>query len=138
MDGVGWKRICCCIDFSDESRAALRVAVDLCRRFGAELTLLHVEDRRARSEAAVTPQLTDWLKDAERAGVKVAAAHEHGDPKDRIIQYADEKRVDLVVMGTKGSTGRDRVLVGSVAENVVRRSHCPVLTVHSDWQPPAA
>jgi universal stress protein A len=138
MQGVGWKRLCCCVDFSEESRNALRVAVDLCRRFGAELTLLHVEDRREPPASVTSPLLREWQEEAERSGVRVSAAHEHGDPKDRIVQYAHDQHVDLVVLGTRGSTGRDRVLAGSVAENVVRRARCPVLTVHAEWSPAPA
>ena len=141
MQGVGWRRLCCCVDFSEQSRVALRVAVDLCRRFGAELMLLHVEDRRAHApsaESASSDRLAEWGREAEGSGVRVVAAHEHGDPKDRIVQVAQERGVDLVVLGTKGSTGRDRVLAGSVAENVVRRATCPVLSVHADWAPAPA
>lgn len=135
MEGIGWKRLCCPVDFSEQSRAAMRVAVDLCRRFGAELTLLHVTDRRQKlaPDAVPAPRMDEWRRDAETAGVRVAAEEEHGDPKERIVEYANDHGFDLVVMGTKGSTGRDRVLAGSVAENVVRRARCPVLTVHADW-----
>ena len=53
-----------------------------------------------------------------------------GMPADEIVQYADEHAIDLIVMGTHGREGVMRVVLGSVAETVVRRARCPVLTVH--------
>lgn len=129
MNSITWKRICCPVDFSPESRAALRVAVDLCRRFGAELTLLHVEDpsHPAGNEAAA------WRTEVEAAGVKAVSATTQGDPKTAIAAFADHGAFDAVVMGTHGRTGRAHSLVGSVAESTVRSARCPVTVVHADW-----
>src|SRR5690242_8024631 len=137
MAELAWSKVLCPIDFSEESRAALRVAVDLARRFGAELTLFH-------ADANVTTMLTDadeqhgelatWKREAEGLGATtVRTATRAGDPQLAIVEHAQAGRFDLVVMGTHGRTGRDRSLMGSVAENVVRRSPVPVLTVHADW-----
>lgn len=131
MIEIGWKKICCPVDLSDESRAALRVATDLCRRFGADLTLLHVEEGGA---PGVDGSLARWKQEAAAAGVtRVATEETRGDPKTAIAEYANAGGFDLVVMGTHGRTGRTHALVGSVAENTVRQARCPVLVVHAEW-----
>jgi nucleotide-binding universal stress UspA family protein len=73
------------------------------------------------------------LEPAHRAGVKVDAVVDEGHPADRIVVRATSGTVDLVVMGTHGLRGFERFMLGSVAEKVLRRSTCPVMTV-----PPAA
>jgi nucleotide-binding universal stress UspA family protein len=142
-----WKRICCPIDFSDASRAAMEVACDLARRFGATLTLLHaypvpgytfpdgsvVASPRMLQELAdqANRHLADWQRDALQAGapaVRVETAV--GDPASEIVAWAQDKGADLLVLGTHGRTGLEHALMGSVAERVVRRARCPVLTVH--------
>jgi nucleotide-binding universal stress UspA family protein len=129
MNPIAWKKICCPVDFSPESRAALRVAVDLCRRSGAELTLLHVED--PGHPAANQPAA--WLGEVAAAGVRAVTATTQGDPKAAIAAFADQGAFDAVVMGTHGRTGRAHSLVGSVAESTVRAARCPVMVVHADW-----
>ena len=130
MKEIAWKKICCPIDFSEESRAALRVAADVARRFGAELTVLHVGDG-ARPEEAT--ELQTWSKDAVDGTVRPATAEAEGDPKTAIAEYANAHGFDAIVMGTHGRTGRAHALVGSVAENTVRQARCPVMVVHSEW-----
>jgi universal stress protein A len=139
MVEIPWRKILCPVDYSSESRAALRVAIDLCRRFGASLALLHVRDRAgpriAPPEEAQAGTLADFRRDAEEAGVAPVAAEEvDGDPRVDIASRAASGGYDLVVMGTHGRTGRDRALVGSVAESTVRSTRCPVLVVHPGWQ----
>jgi universal stress protein A len=129
MRPLTWKKICCPVDFSEESRAALRVAVDLCRALGAELTLLHVED----PGHAWSEELAAWTRNAEDAGVSATSARVPGDPKTAISGYANSAGFDAVVMGTHGRTGRARALVGSVAESTVRGARCPVMVVHAEW-----
>jgi universal stress protein A len=127
---IPWKKICCPIDLSEESRTALRVAADLCRRFGAALTLVHVDEGGHPAGNA----LATWRKEAEAAGASLVTAEEtSGDPKTVISEYANQRGFDLVVMGTHGRTGREHSLVGSVAENTVRRARCPVMVVHGGW-----
>ncbi len=135
MAELAWRRILCPMDFSEESRAALRVAADLCRRLGASLTLLHVRERaeaRLGAEDGGSERLPDWRRDAESLGVPVEVEELDGDPTLAIAERADTG-FDLVVMGTHGRTGRERDLAGSVAESTVRRAHTPVLAVHGDW-----
>jgi nucleotide-binding universal stress UspA family protein len=130
MHEIAWRKVCCPVDFSRESRAALEVAVDLCRRLGAELTILHVEepdraDRGAESDA--------WLEEAAHAGIVVRSAVTRGDPKMAIAEWAEASGFDAIVMGTTGWTGRAHALVGSVAESTLRQAHCPVMVIHEEW-----
>jgi nucleotide-binding universal stress UspA family protein len=147
MRTAEWKRICCPIDFSDASRAAMELAADLARRFGAELVLLHaypvpgytfpdgsvVASPRMMQELAdqAARHLGEWRGDAEKLGApRVSVATAVGDPAGEILDYAAEQHVDVLVLGTHGRTGLEHALLGSVAERVVRRSRIPVLTVH--------
>ena len=147
MPNADWKRICCPIDFSDASRAAMEVAADLARRTGAELVLLHaypipgytfpdgsvVASPRMMQDLADQAErhLEEWraqavqLVGAPRVGTQKAV----GEPAAEIVSFAKTGGVDLLVVGTHGRTGLEHALMGSVAERVVRRAHCPVLTV---------
>jgi nucleotide-binding universal stress UspA family protein len=131
MHEIVWRKVCCPVDFSRESRAALEVAVDLCRRLGAELTILHVEDQG--DERHGHGALDAWMEDAARLGVRALAATTSGDPKTAIARWTQRHRFDAIVMGTHGWTGRARALVGSVAENTVRHAVCPVMVIHEGW-----
>jgi nucleotide-binding universal stress UspA family protein len=149
MRAAVWKRICCPVDFSDASRGAMEVGADLARRFGAELVLLHaypvpgytfpdgsvVASPRMMQELAdqAARHLGEWGKAAEALGnTQVSTATAVGEPAAEIVRYAVEQGVDLLVLGTHGRTGLEHALMGSVAERVVRRARCPVLTVRSD------
>ena len=68
----------------------------------------------------------------EEVGVEVESLVLEGKPAEKIVEYAEENDIDLIVMGTMGKSGLDRILLGSVAERVVRISHTPVLVVRSD------
>ncbi|HEX9290237.1 MAG TPA: universal stress protein [Anaeromyxobacteraceae bacterium] len=140
MAELAWKKVLCPVDFSEESRSALRVAVDLARRFGAELTLFHADTNAnvstvLKDAESADGELAAWKREAEAQGIaSVKTASRAGEPQLAIVDQADQGGFDLVVMGTHGRTGRDRSLIGSVAENVVRRSRVPVLTVHAEWK----
>jgi nucleotide-binding universal stress UspA family protein len=130
MHEIAWKKVCCAVDASEESRAALRVAADLCRRLGAELTLLHVDDPEAADEG----RAAGWRDEAATAaGVPTRTVETRGDPKTAIAEWSNAHDVDAIVMGTHGRTGRAHALVGSVAESTMRRARCPVMIVHADW-----
>jgi nucleotide-binding universal stress UspA family protein len=152
MPKADWKRICCPIDFSDTARAAMEVAVDLAKRFGAELLLLHaypipgytfpdgsvVASPKMLEELAEQAErhLGEWKRDAEALGApRVTIAKASGEPATEVVSFAAEQGIDLLVMGTHGRTGFTHALLGSVAERVVRRATCPVLTVRL---PPSA
>jgi nucleotide-binding universal stress UspA family protein len=152
MANADWKRICCPIDFSDASRAAMEVAADLARRHGADLVLLHaypipgytfpdgsvMASPKMMQELAEQAQrhLEEWRADAERIvqAPRVSVEKAIGEPASEIVSYATDSGVDLLVLGTHGRTGLEHALMGSIAERVVRRAHCPVLTV----RPPPA
>lgn len=134
------------IDFSDASREALSVAVELARAFDASLTLLHVWEipasvaleAPALSADVVTPieevaaeQLEAELARVAREVPGATAVLRSGAAWERILDVAREKNADLVVVGTHGRTGVRRALLGSVAEKVVRTCPVPVLTVRS-------
>ncbi|HET9553035.1 MAG TPA: universal stress protein [Anaeromyxobacteraceae bacterium] len=146
MARADWKRILCPIDFSDASRSALETAADLARRSGASLTLFHaypvpgytfpdgsfVASSKMLEELAdqAKRHLDEWKGIATGLGVaSVDAATAVGEPAHEIVAFAKEKGSDLVVVGTHGRTGLQHALMGSVAERVVRKAPCPVLTV---------
>lgn len=141
-----WKRICCAVDFGEPSRLAMEHAAELARRFGAELTLVHVAGAPppAASNVLVSSRtvtrvraredeetLARWRAELEaRAGLPVGARALAGDAAEEILRHAREEACDLVVVGTHGRTGLPRLVMGSVSERVARRSACPVLVVH--------
>ncbi len=137
---MAWNRICCAIDFSEPSRLAMLEAADLARRFESELTLLHVYEPPSPQSAEMPPELLEdeprdvdasmerWRAEANRvAGRAVNSTVLSGKPAAEIVQYARARGFDLLVVGTHGRTGLGHVLLGSVAERVVREASCPVL-----------
>lgn len=112
-------------DFSDSSGAALGVAAGYARALHARLHILHVF---SSSEVAVTRLLADAAA-AVGPDVPVTVSGAGGDPAEEILRYAARHPVDLIVVGTHGHTGVSRMLIGSVAERVVRGARCPVLVV---------
>jgi nucleotide-binding universal stress UspA family protein len=127
------------IDFDDASMAALTYARALARNFGARLHVLHVMENvflRAMAndpraiQAGVTRRLHDVLSPDDREALHAVALVRKSDaPADEIVKYAREENVDLIVMGTHGRPGVAHLLMGSVAEKVVRTAPCPVMTV---------
>jgi universal stress protein A len=127
MNGPNVREILFPTDFSAVSVAAGRTAADFARHFGARLHVLHVVPSGFGIEA---PHVA--LKGAMTAlgnGLTVTSLVETGLTAPVIVGYAQTHRIDLIVMGTHGRTGFSHVLLGSVAEAVVRRAPCPVLTV---------
>ncbi len=137
-----WKKICCAVDFSDPSRLALEQAADLAQRYEAELVLVHVYDaQRDVTTSLVAPaeqalvatrelqgKLEGWRREAELlAGRPVTAKFLVGDPAGELVRFANEALAELIVMGTHGRGGLKRLVLGSVAEQVVRKAACPVL-----------
>ena len=142
---ISLKRILVPSDFSVCSDAAVRYGLELARKFGATLHLLHVVQDPASqpwgAEGFGVPLLevvAEWQKDAkvrlrnaipqeDRANAVVACTI--ASPFPEILRYAAENDIDLIVMGTHGRGGVSHMLLGSIAEKVVRRAPCPVLTV---------
>jgi nucleotide-binding universal stress UspA family protein len=114
-------------DFSDTAQAAVRVARTYAAALSAGVHLLHIA---ARDEQATTALLTDEAN-AFGPGIGVTTAVRFGDPAHAIAEYARGHGIELIVMGTHGRTGVSRALLGSVAERVVRKAPCPVLTVRT-------
>jgi len=138
-----YARILAPIDFSIQSEAGLRVAADLARRFDAGLELIHAVDiptlpelygpsagplvdvKRATDAAMAT---IETLAAPLRHDVTVATSTSVGGAVHTILEAA-EPDTDLIVMPTHGYSGLDRLLMGSVAEGVLRRARCPVLLI---------
>lgn len=140
---IDLRRILVPIDFSETSDAALRYGVALARAFSARLYLLHVPEHPGGSAKAEYPiglidtiqnaahdRLGNLLSEAETRDLMPTFVMRLGKPCDAIPEYAAEHKIDLIVMGTHGREGVARVMLGSVAEKVVRKAPCPVLTVH--------
>lgn len=142
------KRILFPTDFSSFAREGEHYACALARQFTAELHLLNViEELPPVAPVPGAPLLFmggidpgNLRQEAEQAlqafpdatwgkGLPVVRAVRVGSPFVEIIRYAREQDIDLIVLGTHGRTGLSHVLLGSVAERVVRKAPCPVLTV---------
>jgi len=138
-------RILCPTDFSGPSTEALELAIEFARRFDAELVLFHAHEMPAyvfpdsvMPAAPTVLQQLEEVADAElrrsaarvrECGVPVRIASAMGAQDLEICRYAEEMHADLIIMGTHGRTGLRHALLGSIAEKVVRRAPCPVLTV---------
>jgi len=132
------KNVLVATDFSAASDAALMYGRALARRFGATLHLLHVADNPFLRPTIADPYalasatdrlLHERLTEDDRAGGARAVMKTSDRPPDTITEYARTSAIDLIVMGTHGRGAMSRLLVGSVAERVVRTAPCPVLTV---------
>lgn len=129
-------------DFSETSDAAVQYAVALARQFAASLDFLYVGDR-AKEEleselpfgsdgqvaADVKDRLLGMLSPADHLALHPRFFVRAGTPAAEIVRVADQQHADLIVMGTHGRGFVAHMLMGSVAEQVVRTAPCPVLTV---------
>jgi nucleotide-binding universal stress UspA family protein len=143
-------RVLVATDFSAISSAALAYGISMSEQFNASLQLLHVADNlalrniTAEGFLAVMPELQRDLEQSARRQLDalIATIRTRGPIPDghvivsnataeAIVTHALEAGIDLIVIGTHGHGGMSRLLLGSVAERVVRTAHCPVLTVHN-------
>ncbi|WP_227134465.1 universal stress protein [Halorubellus salinus] len=135
-----YERILVPTDGSVGSAHVALQAIDLAETYGATIHVLHVVDESVRTFVAGfgdESELDDRGKAAVERVAAMARAHdvdvvtaiEDGDPARRIVDYADEIDADVIVSGTHGRSGVERRLIGSVAERLVRRARCPVMTV---------
>ena len=145
---MSFQKILVPVDFSDHSAKALEFALELAAAFKARIELLHCYqlspaalspygmvlpesfDREVREAAA--RRLGEWRDTVAARGVEVGAHLSSMLPSLAITDTADELKADLVVMGTRGLSGLKHVLLGSVAERVLRTARCPVLTVKAE------
>jgi nucleotide-binding universal stress UspA family protein len=126
-------------DFSPHSEAAFQVAYALAREQGARLIALHVAVPPVvmyDEKGALLPKTKDYREVAKETlatllapGIKLEQRIEEGEVGVAILRTADEIKADFIVMGTQGRTGLDRLLIGSVASDVLRKASCPVVTV---------
>jgi nucleotide-binding universal stress UspA family protein len=141
------KRILAPTDFSAHSEYAVRFACALAERLGAELHLINVlsEIIPAGPDPLLMPIMPPqfYQENEERAKetlrkllepswgkpAAVTTAVQWGSPVEAIVDYAQDQRIDLIVIATHGRTGLSHVLLGSVAERIVREAPCPVLTI---------
>jgi nucleotide-binding universal stress UspA family protein len=140
------KKILFAADFSEGSSNSLPYAVDLAKRYGAKLYLVHVIYDIAKTSGSYVPHvsLDELYRDMEKTAkadlekcfieeMRACKDVEHvvlkGTPYEEISRFAEENKIDLIVIGTHGRKGLDRMLFGSTAEQVVRHAPCPVLTV---------
>jgi len=150
------RKILCPIDFSDACRSALAMACEWAERLGAELHLLHVAEGLSNPYPYLGPPFNEamawessirqkarealeaWPLPEGHSARKVIRELRSGSPIVQIAEYAHEIKCELIVMGTHGRRGLSHLLLGSVAENVVRRAPCSVLTVRPSETPDAS
>lgn len=140
-------------DFSTSADRALAYAVYLADRFGASLQLLHVVDELDSERYGITEaddqtvSLREQIRTEAHERLRTIAPEESpvdvetnvslhlgGDVADAIHEYIEDRDIDLVAMGTHGRQGIDRLMLGSVADALLRRAPCPVMTVRDDGE----
>jgi len=139
------KKILCPIDFSDISQSGFNYAVFMAHSHKAELTVLHVIDQlhglggyqvlaldlgeiSQQMEKDASAKLSDLLSQVKE-NIKIEKAVRSGKASSQIIKMAKDIKADLIIMASHGRTGIPHVIMGSVAETVVRHAECPVLVV---------
>lgn len=142
------KKILFPTDFSRSSDAGLEHATVLAREAGATLLIVHVEEPPAAYGGDLyygllepdTSELWRMLREVKPSDLAVPFEHQlvQGNPAGEIVRLAEKEQVEMIVMGTHGRTGLRRLLMGSVAEAVVRRATCPVLCLKAGDSVPAA
>jgi nucleotide-binding universal stress UspA family protein len=144
-----FKRILCPIDFSDFSVAAYHYALSLAEHYKTKLVVLHAVELRKYPYADYAAaagdfasfcqalceggkvKLGEFLAHHAHPGVETQGTVEQGNASDLILSFAQTRDVELVVMGTHGRRGLDRLVLGSTTDRVMRRAPCPVLVVSS-------
>jgi nucleotide-binding universal stress UspA family protein len=145
---IALKRVLVATDFSEPSEAALLYGRAVASRFGAALHVVHVADNifthalgpesaamlptvQSDIEDAARDRLTELLIDSDRSGPPTeSAVLTSSSAAFAIVDYARDNEIDLIVVGTHSRRGLEHVVLGSVAEKIVRMAPCPVLTVH--------
>ncbi len=146
------KRILCPIDFSEFSVKAYLHALSLAEHYRAKLFVQHVVElwRYPSADFAVSAgsfeefcqglglnceeHLQQFLKNNTPNGIQPECVVQRGIAPDSILTFAEARKADLIVMGTHGRRGFDRLMLGSVTERVMRKASCPVLVVHKPSQ----
>ncbi len=139
------KKILFPTDFSEGAQSALPYAINLAKQYGARLYIVHVIYDIAKATGLHVPHINlDTVyeeiesfakKELEKCGLEetrdmdVVRAVLKGTPHKEIVRYAEANKIDLIVIGTHGKKGLERVIFGSTAEQVVKKAPCAVLTV---------
>lgn len=146
---VTYKNILYCTDFSESAKAALPFAIDITKKYGATLHLVHVYQEPGHlAEFEISSNIKmDWIRVAQSVGIETekklkefcaeislevkSCQHKmlRGKPYVEIIRYAKENGIDLIVLASHGLSGWEHVLFGSTAERVLRESPCHVLVI---------
>jgi len=140
-----FKKIVCPVDFSEFTNDIIKYAVSLAKKYDAEIHLLHIIPNLnyfTPYESFLTPENLvlierniekevekDFKKIMKGFDVPLVKAIKTGVVFVEIIDYIKAENIDLVVIGTHGRSGIEHILIGSVAEKIVRKSPCPVLTI---------
>jgi len=140
-----FKKIVCPVDFSEFTDDILKYATNIAKKYDAELHLLHVIPNLnyfTPYESFLTPENLvlmekniekevekDFEKIIQSIDISVKKIIKTGVIFVEIMDYIKEENIDLVIMGTHGRSGIEHILIGSVAEKIVRKSACPVLTI---------
>jgi nucleotide-binding universal stress UspA family protein len=146
LEGKSYDKIMIATDGSKQVEKAVKAAVELARLTGARLYAVHViastgytprnfgweESLREILEAEAKRAVTFVEEAGKASGIEVESVILDGHPADRIMGFAEQEDMDLIVMGTLGRTGLDRFLLGSVAEKIVRHSKTPVMVVKGE------
>lgn len=134
-------------DFSEPAHRALDYAKSIAGSFGATLHIVHVaadvtlEDPMLTASSlaeiqdsaqSALAQIDERITADERGRLKVRTTVLQGEPHDAILAYAEEHKIELIVLGTHGRGAIERLILGSVAERIVRHAKCPVLTVKAE------
>ena len=140
------RRILAPTDFSELSKQGLQSALELADAFGAKLLLLYVVEPPPYPVEGIVPShlgatmlddlerqatndLAQMLSETQASNMDVARRVVVGIPYRKIVDVAEEEKIDLIVMTTHGRTGLSHLVMGSVAEKIVRTAPCPVLTI---------
>ncbi len=138
------KKILIPTDGSDYSMRAAELGISMAKLLHAEVTIIYVIDTVVLDQIAKVTERADAERDlkgdgerylnyvhtlADKAGVKASSMLAKGRPFEQIVHLAKGLRADLIVMGSFGRRGAERILIGSVAERVIEYSSCPVLVV---------
>ena len=136
-------------DFSKQSQSAIRYGIEFAQKFGAKLHVLHVVQDVAiflpemgfinpSTVSSIEPilqaagkSLADFLEPYKHNKIELISHCQEGNPLDEIISLATDENIDLIILGTHGHKGLAHLFLGSLAETLVRKSPCPVLSLRN-------
>lgn len=140
---IEFSKILYLTDFSEPSEFAAPYAISIAGKYGCRIYVAHVIEpftyaddfgidygaQLREMEATARRLLDKTVASMKKTGANIESVMLSGNPSAEIIKFARDEAIDLIVMATHGRSGVEHLLMGSVAEKVVRRSHCPVMTV---------